>query len=461
MSLTSLIYLGFLACVVALYWLVSRTRLRSWILLLASYSFCAYVHPWFAGILFYSTLVVYGGARSIGRSARPTLYLGVATTALLAPLVAFKYLDLLGSTTGWFLGLFGAEMSSATLGLVIPIGLSFYTLQGIGYLVDVYRTRSARQEGLLSVALFMAFFPRLAAGPIERRDHLLPQLQASRSWDWSHLEEGLPLIVVGLLKKLVVADNIAMYVDRIFLLQQPSVWLLVVGSLGFTVQILADFSGYTDIARGSARLLGIDLFENFRSPYRAVSPSDFWRRWHISLSTWIRDYLYIPLGGSRVPSRARFLLVLLVAMGLSGLWHGSGWTFLLWGFYHAVLLFAYHVSGRGGRWRPKTRIGMSLAWALMMGFTVAGWFLFRSPSVSWLVRSLSHLTWGFSGAEWVAGAGYLGMMLFFALPLVMVWVADTLYLRARWIRGLCLGAAIVLIVLFAQDAAQDFIYFRF
>ncbi|MBU0595354.1 MBOAT family protein, partial [Candidatus Bipolaricaulota bacterium] len=313
----------------------------------------------------------------------------------------------------------------------------------------------------LSVALFMAFFPRLAAGPIERADHLIPQLEASHSWSWRHIDNGLSLIIIGLLKKLVVADNIAVFVDRIFLLQHPSLWLLLVGSIGFTLQILADFSGYTDIARGSAALLGIDLLENFRAPYRAVSPSDFWRRWHISLSTWIRDYLYIPLGGSRSGSRVRFLVILLVAMGLSGLWHGAGWTFLLWGVYHAILLYAYHLAGRGGRWRPKTALGTAFAWGAMTLFTVFGWFLLRAPSLGWIGGAIANLQPGLRGDEWLAGVGYLGMIAFYALPLVGTTLVTRCCPKSRIARALLLGAAIVAIVVLAQDASQDFIYFRF
>jgi D-alanyl-lipoteichoic acid acyltransferase DltB (MBOAT superfamily) len=275
------------------------------------------------------------------------------------------------------------------------------------------------------------------------------------------VDDGLPLIVFGLLKKLVVADNIAILVDRVFLLREPSLWLLLVGSVGFTVQILADFSGYTDIARGSARLMGIDLLENFRSPYRAVSPSDFWRRWHISLSTWIRDYIYIPLGGSRVGSRGRFLLVLLLTMGLSGLWHGAGSTFVVWGIYWGLLLFVYHLAGCGGRWRPRGIVPSAIAWLATMTFTVFGWFLFRAPSLGWVGGTFSHMSLGCTVEEFSAGAGYFGLMVFYALPMAMLSLVTGLCPRVRWVRAVFLGIALVLIIVLAPDSGQDFVYFRF
>lgn len=448
---------------VAAYWVIPSITWRKVLLIAASYIFCGFVHPWFGAVLAFATLIVVGGVRLLQREPkRRKLFLGLGIAALLLPLILFKYSGFIATAIGQTTSLlFGGSLSAATLSFLLPIGISFYTLQGIGLLVDAYRDPKSARFAPLSIVSFMAFFPRLAAGPIERGHRLIPQIEARAGWQTSHLSHGSFLILAGLLKKLVVADNLAILVDRIFMLQHPNALLLLLGSVGFTLQILADFSGYTDMARGAARLFGIDLVKNFRSPYLAVSPSDFWRRWHISLSTWIRDYVYIPLGGSRVSSKLRFLLVMLATMGLSGLWHGAGWTFILWGLYHGLLLYGYHLIGRGGRWRPKGRPQTAVAWLLMAGFTVFGWFLFRAPSVSWISESLTNLTGGFAGDELLAAAGYAVRMAFFGLPLLGLPLLRRFFRNSLIMKAAYAAVAIVLIVLFAHGAGQDFIYFRF
>jgi len=458
----SLAAFALLVLTIAAYWIIRTVKGRQLLLIAASYVFCGFIHPWFCIVLGFSTGVVIGGTRLLAReSRRPKLVLGCSVAALLAPLLLLKYSAFIVASIGSIVSLFGTAWEPSSVSFLLPIGISFYTLQGIGLLVDVYRRPPERPMSLLSVAAFMAFFPRLAAGPIERGDHLIPQLESRSAWRWSHLDRGAELIILGLLKKLVVADNIAVLVDRIFLLKQPSLWPLLVGAVGFTIQILADFSGYTDLARGAARLFGIDLLRNFRAPYVAVSPSDFWRRWHISLSTWIRDYIYIPMGGSRVPSRVTFLFIMLGTMAISGLWHGAGWTFVVWGLYHGILLFAYHRAGAGGRWRPKSVWGNVCAWSVMTAFTVFGWLLFRAPSLSWLCRAFVRPTLGLSGDAWLAGLGYVGMIALYTLPLAGVAATFRLFPTSRLARGLVIGAAVVAIVVLAQDATQDFVYFRF
>jgi alginate O-acetyltransferase complex protein AlgI len=268
--------------------------------------------------------------------------------------------------------------------------------------------------------------------------------------------------VRGYLKKLVIADNVAVYVNKIFMLENPSLLLLSVGSLTFAVQIFADFSAYTDIARASARLLGFDLVENFKSPYLALSPSDFWRRWHISFSSWIRDYLYIPLGGSRVTKKLKFALVLLASLGLSGLWHGASWHFVVWGVYHAALVFGYHQLGFSGRWRPKTLPGVVGAWTVMFCFTIIGWAIFRASSMGWLIGVFGKgFSFGFGGDSLTVSMIVLLSTAFYSLPLLVLAFVERLKLNDRAIGGLVYGMAIVMMIIFFRDVQQDFIYFQF
>jgi D-alanyl-lipoteichoic acid acyltransferase DltB (MBOAT superfamily) len=260
---------------------------------------------------------------------------------------------------------------------------------------------------------------------------------------------------------MVVADNIAVHVDRVYMLQHPPLIVLAVGTLAFAIQIYADFSGYTDIARGCARLLGFNLMENFRAPYLAVSPSDFWRRWHISFSTWIRDYLYIPLGGSRVRTAWQFALVLLVTLGLSGLWHGAQWHFVAWGGYWAAILFVFHRLGLAGRWAPTGGPQAIAAWGATFSLTLVGWAIFRAPDLGWLSGILRDPLQGSGVAAQLAAACIAGSVFVYSLPLLVTalvrWLAPDVALVRAVVNGLLLAS----LVLLARTGANDFIYFQF
>jgi D-alanyl-lipoteichoic acid acyltransferase DltB (MBOAT superfamily) len=271
---------------------------------------------------------------------------------------------------------------------------------------------------------------------------------------------AIPLLITGFFKKLVIADNVSPYVDEVFGLAHTPFVLLVAGAFAFTIQIYADFSAYTDIARGSARLLGFELIKNFNAPYAALTPADFWRRWHISFSTWIRDYLYIPLGGSRNLSTWRQFYVLLVTFGLSGLWHGAAWNFVFWGIYHALLLFVYRHWGKGARYTPSAKVGRITSVAVMFLLILFGWTLFRASSMTWLMTALfSDFNLGISSDYTLISTFYIvTWTLLFALPLLVIRKAN------KWpvsIQGAIYGIAVLMILLFVRDSAQDFIYFQF
>ncbi|QDV04678.1 Peptidoglycan O-acetyltransferase [Planctomycetes bacterium Poly30] len=471
MVFTSTAFLAFYAAVFTLYWLLSRAprarQLQNALLLVGSYYFYGFVHPWFCLLIASSTVVDYACGLAMGRFPRARhAWLVVSLAFNLGLLGVFKYYDFFAKSFADAAGLFGWELQPIELLLVLPVGISFYTFQTLSYTIDVYRGQLQPRRNLFDFAVFVSFFPQLVAGPIERASRFLPQLEQVRRWSWAALFPALELIVGGYLKKLVVADNVGTYVDEIFELQAPTLALLAVGTLGFAVQIYADFSAYTDIARGIAKLLGFDLIRNFRSPYLAVSPSDFWRRWHISFSSWIRDYLYIPLGGSRVRTPLGFLGVLLVSLGLSGLWHGAAWNFVLWGVYHALLVFAYHQLKLGGRWEPRSRPSRAISISVMFVWTLLGWLLFRTGDIAWLGGALRHSPVGMSGVDGSAAAYTLALVLLYSSPMAVQGLVERLPSAAAsslgaFLRGAFLAAALVAITLFAGDGSNDFIYFRF
>lgn len=450
MSFTAWYYPFFLALVVAAYWrLPHRQRLA--LLLAASYVFYGAWDVRFLSLVMASTLsdffsgnAVAGDRRPwphvVAGAAFPVLFFGfahalqivpgtlpaaffaVAGAVALAFVAVYEWLWRLPEATRrkgfvilsiasnvgtlFFFKYFGFFLDSAkdllqTAGLggdftvievLLPVGISFYTFQSIAYIVDVYKGKVRPCGDLLTFGAYISFFPQLVAGPIERPGHLLGQMQVPRTFAIGHLHEGVRLVLVGYFKKLFVANNCALVADYVF--STPGTlggaWIAL-GAAAFAFQIYGDFSGYTDIARGSARLLGIELIHNFRYPYLASGPSDFWRRWHISLSSWIRDYLYIPLGGNR-GGRWATLRTLYITMLLAGLWHGATWMFVLWGFYHATLLALYRVVPALGRLEERGPRAVSVP--LMFVLTLLGWLIFRSPDAATLGQCLAALAAG-------------------------------------------------------------------
>jgi len=382
----------------------------------------------------------------------------------LSLLGAFKYLDFFIENLAAMLNGIGVTHSLAPVGLPLPVGISFYTFQTMGYAIDVWRGQTAPRRSLINYATFVAFYPQLVAGPIERAAGLLAQVEADRRFRSQQFFSGVGLAVWGAVQKVVVADNLALYVDRVFLLPDPSMPLVAAATLAFSVQILADFAGYTDMARGLARMMGFELLENFRAPYLARSPSDFWKRWHISFSSWIQANVYIPLGGAR-HGEGRRVLATWVAMLASGLWHGAAWHYVLWGAWHAALLTLWRPVAA---WVPESiarrRAARMGAVLLMLLFTQIGWLFFREPSLVRLGRWLTRNPLRGPAAELAAAGMVLGVAAAGALLLACGgairrrWPAETVPLPARtalW------AVAVVTIVIFARDVHQDFIYFRF
>jgi alginate O-acetyltransferase complex protein AlgI len=469
MTFIQLEFVWLFVIVFGLYWTMRNRMFQNALLVFASAVFYGWVHPWFLILLYSSATLDYSMGRAMARwPQRRKLFLAMSLIGDLGILGYFKYCDFfIGNFIQVFSAL-GLETGAHTLGIFLPVGISFYTFQTMSYTIDVYRGVLEPRKNFLDYIAFLSFFPQLVAGPVERASKLLPQMERPRRFDPVAFRSGLGLALWGGFKKVCIADFIAPYVDKIFIHSDPSGAMIWAATLGFTVQILADFSGYTDIARGTARMLGFELSLNFDHPYLARNPSDFWKRWHITFSSWIRDYLYIPLGGSRGGSWRTFQATA-GAMLLSGLWHGAAWTFVLWGAFHALLITGYRLVGRRipASFRAGA-LGRSLAVPLMFFFSVFGWMIFRETHIDRLLHYWTLNPFGGSPEQWTATLVMLGVVAVGALPLLLVLALERLVLPrlqgTPWLlpaQTTAWAVLLVIILAFVRDAASDFIYFQF
>ena len=403
-----------------------------------------------------------------GGERRRKYFLVLSVCFCLTILGFFKYFGFFVESARTLLTAAGLQPGPVLLKIILPVGISFYTFQSLGYVFDIYRGVAAACRDFITFAVFDAFFPQMVSGPIERGRQLIPQLEADRTFQPAYLQDGLSLMLVGFFKKVFVADNCAVLANYAFApgTDLNGYWA-VLGVVAFAFQIYGDFSGYTDIARGSAKLLGIDLVENFRFPYLAQNPSDFWSRWHISLSSWFRDYLYIPLGGNRGGSW-QTLRNLGVTMLLAGLWHGASWIFVLWGAYHGALLIAYRfpplnlLDGKEERFSGRALIAMPLMWLLIL----VGWAIFRSADLPQLwtwFAALGH--WQTSLAlPWRSSSIWL---LIHTAPLILLQLLTLKYRHETGLRHLSwpvkglVYLLLVFLVVSSSEQDREFIYFQF
>lgn len=383
MTFNSWEFAVFFVIVYAIYLLIRNYRWQNLFLLICGYYFYAAWDWRFLSLLVISTVVDYFVGIQLERHENPRIRKALITLSVgtqLTILGFFKYFNFFADNLHVLLNSMGIGWIGSRLDVILPVGISFYTFQTMSYTIDVYRRQFKAMHDFIDYSLFASFFPQLVAGPIERAKGLLPQIQRPRTLTLENFESGCWLIFWGLYKKVVIADNMAPLVDRVFdNSASATVLLSYLAVVAFAVQIYCDFSGYSDIARGTARLLGFNLMRNFNLPYFSQNPQDFWRRWHISLSTWLRDYLYISLGGNR-KGNIRTYLNLFMTMLLGGLWHGASWNFLWWGAYHGTLLAGHRmVSGSQTDDTTKPSLLTRLAGILFMfQFTLFGWLLFRS-----------------------------------------------------------------------------------
>ena len=492
----SLDFVGFFLVVTALYWMLPQKG-QNVLLLAASYFFYGYVHPWFLILIAISTVMDYALARLIeSQPGRGRALLWLSIGANLGMLGFFKYFNFFAENVHSVLQAAGWEISLPVLRVVLPVGISFYTFQSLSYTIDVYRGELKARRSLLDFAVFVSLFPQLVAGPIVRAAYLLPQVEVERRFSLSAARTGLLKIVWGFFKKLVIADNVGIVANKVFALSDPTFPILWAGVFAFAIQIYADFSAYTDIARGTSRWLGFELPENFDHPYFARSPADFWRRWHISLSTWFRDYVYVPLGGSR-QGEWNWIRNILVTFLLSGFWHGASWNYVLWGAYHGLLLIATRAHAMmkplrlpagvraqapgdsPGPWPeiPTLRpLLVTLQTVGMFALTLIGWLIFRETELTALVRDLTLSPAAAPALDWQV-ARYLFVLTFiYSLPLWIqgFWVEVSRDVKgnrppeaevASWpavvVQGVACGAALATILVFRSTTSLDFIYFQF
>ena len=393
-------FVVFLTCVFFLYWFVFNRDIRTQniLLIVASYVFYGWWDWRFLTLIVISSLVDYCVGLLLGHHQDPIkrkLILFLSISVNIGFLAFFKYFNFFIDTFNQAFANTGLNLHMSTLKIILPIGISFYTFQTLSYSIDVYRKKQEPTRDLIAFFAYVSFFPQLVAGPIERARHFLPQFLVPRCFEYEKASDGMRQILLGVLKKVVIADNCAPYVNDIFAnYQSYSGSTLVLGAVLFAFQIYGDFSGYSDIAIGTARLFGINLSRNFAYPYFSRDIAEFWRRWHISLSSWFKDYLYIPLGGSRCRDLKKIRNTLIVFI-LSGFWHGANWTFLVWGFLNALYLFPLMLTNRN-RINLQTvsecshlpSVKETAQIVATFGLTCIGWIFFRGES---LAHSLSYL----------------------------------------------------------------------
>ncbi len=410
MLFNSFDYFIFLPIVIGLYVVIPR-NVRWLLILCAGYFFYAYWKVEYSLLIIFSTIVDYSAGRGIGcaRSTRWRKAILFASLGINIGLLSFfKYFNFLSDTIGWLLSAGGHAVLVPHRNIILPVGLSFYTFQSMAYTIDVYRKKVAPELHLGRYAEYVVFFPQLVAGPIERPSHLLPQLRAATNITWENLSIGAQRILVGLFKKVVVADRLAIFVNNVY--SNPGQFSgppLFLATLFFAIQIYCDFSGYSDIAIGSARIFGVTLIENFDRPYFSKSIGEFWSRWHIALSTWFRDYVYIPLGGNRA-AKPRVLFNIFVTFLISGLWHGASWTFVIWGAYHGLLVALERLVPALGK-TPRRMPLKILKGGITFVLVLIGWIFFRAKSLGDALYVLRHLGTGWRALNPFVSFGDLGL----------------------------------------------------
>lgn len=474
MLFNSIEFAAFLPLVFLLYWFVfnRNLKLQNLFIVAVSYLFYGWWDWRFLVLIAFTSFCSWGSGLLIRKSRenrRKAKWInGINITVNLGILGVFKYYDFFATS---FAKLFlGGCTDGILLNLILPVGISFYTFQALSYSIDVYRGKLEPTKDIVQFFAFVSFFPQLVAGPIERATNLLPQFDKPRTFNYEQAVDGLRQILWGLFKKIAVADTCAVYVNSVFgSYQDQSGITLLLAAVLFTFQIYGDFSGYSDIAIGTAKLFGIQLMRNFNNPYFSRDIAEFWRRWHISLTTWFRDYIYIPLGGSRVP-KAKVIRNTFVIFLVSGLWHGANWTFVVWGAYHAFLFLPLILLGKNrkytnivaeGRWMPTLKeFGQML---LTFTLVVIGWIIFRADSLG--------MAWDYIGRLFTSGSlkpiGSTLTLISILLMLAVEWLhrqkthgLEISYLNSHILKyTIYIGLAILMF--FSYTNSESFIYFQF
>jgi alginate O-acetyltransferase complex protein AlgI len=478
MLFNSLNFSIFLPIVFILYWFVAKgnLRLQNIVLLVSSYFFYACWDWRFLFLLIFSTVLDYYSGIKISNSKNintKNFWFWLSIAVNLGFLGVFKYYNFFAQSFADAVEIIGLHIDPWTLKLILPVGISFYTFHGLSYVIDIYKDRIKPEENFIDYSVFVSFFPLLVAGPIERATHLLPQIKKNRIFDYTKGVDGLRQILWGLFKKIVIADNCAEYANQIFNNSADySGSTLVLGAVFFTFQIYGDFSGYSDIAIGTARLFGIDLLRNFAFPYFSRDIAEFWRRWHISLSSWFKDYLYIPLGGSKggmwMNIRNTFIIFL-----VSGFWHGANWTFIVWGFLNALyimpsIIFKTHRNNLDivarGKYLPTIKEFFSIL--ITFSLTVFAWIFFRAES---LRHSMNYISGMFSSSLFsIPSVRPKFLFIIIILFIFIEWFGregnyaiENLFNKKKSVLRWSFYLILSIIIFLVQGKQQQFIYFQF
>ena len=450
-----------------------KHKYQNILLLISSYIFYCWWDWRFLSLLLISTAVSFHCAKRIEKEdTNKTQYLLISLVLNLGILGFFKYFNFFARSTIRILSSLGFQADLPTLNILLPIGISFYTFQAVAYTIDVYRGKEKATNDPVCFAVYVAYFPKLFAGPIERSSHFLPQIQTNRHVGNSDIYNGIKLVLMGYFKKVFVADGVAPMVDKCFASPENySGIALIFGAYLYALQIYGDFSGYTDIARGISRLFGIELSLNFKQPYLSSNITEFWRRWHISLSSWLRDYLYIPLGGNKKGSFRTYVNIL-VTMLLGGLWHGAGWPFIFWGglhgaylSFHKLILRDRKVSFSNPPHSPKDVIKWLPDVVITFNLVCLAWVFFRAESLSNALSYLLQIVKMADGAtmEVVVYLLFYGAWIL-AIDLYCWYRNDELPFNESWhpaVSGLVYSIMIVLLFYIGENHAPPFIYFQF
>jgi len=459
-------FLVFLAIVLAVYYPLSHKYQNRFLLAASLFFYASWDWRFLAPLLFTTTIDYWCASRIEHAIAagypvhRRKPWLTLSVVANLSLLGFFKYFNFFAASARDALALAGIEVNPQVLHIVLPLGISFYTFQALSYTIDVYRGQLHATRSYPDFLLAVLYFPHLVAGPIQRASSLLPQVANPRHPDYDGIVSGLHLMVWGYFKKVWIADNLAPIVNNLFSQPHLDGFQVLMAAYAFAFQIYCDFSGYTDIARGIAKLMGFEFMLNFRLPYFSADPKEFWARWHISLSTWLRDYLYVPLGGNR-RGPARTYTNLMIVMIIGGLWHGAAWTFVVWGLYHGLLVVLFRALGP----RLENRVPYWIRAAVFFHLTCYGWLIFRATSLNQLAAMTGALFHPFGQIDLSLASG----LILFIAPLIVVqtiqWLAKRMdFLSFRWAgleaRTICY-ATLLYLTLFRGGQPRSFIYFQF
>src|SRR5690554_882980 len=483
MLFNSIDFAIFLPIVFILYWFVANKnlKLQNFLIVIASYVFYGWWDWRFLSLIIFSTIVDYSIGIALtkhkNKSKRKTL-LWLSIVVNLGFLGFFKYYNFFLDNFKTAFSFFGTEINANSLNIILPVGISFYTFQTLSYTIDVYKRRLEPTTDFIAFSAFVSFFPQLVAGPIERATNLLPQFYSKRHFDYSKAVDGMRQILWGLFKKIVIADNCAHYANLIFdNSAEHSGSTLVLGAIFFTFQIYGDFSGYSDIAIGTSRLFGFDLKQNFAFPYFSRDISEFWRRWHISLSTWFRDYLYIPLGGSRGGTWLKVRNVFIIFL-VSGFWHGVNWTFIIWGALNALYFLPILLTKNNrknldtvaeGKYLPSTK--EFLLMLLTFGLTVIAWIFFRAENLTHAISYISEIFSSslFTYPRYISQTKVKTIITLIFILVLIEWrgregqfaIEDIAEKWKKPLRWIFYASILFLIGMFMQTEETPFIYFQF